>query len=161
MEGTADPFMEYWFRGKVFKLFESYLSNHLIRVITHLESSYLYPVTAGVPQGTIWSPPLFNLYICQLSTVVKHSLIVGYADDHALLRIIPDKSDHVIAASQLKDDLEAISRFGKIWQIRFALNKTFSLLTSLKHNLLPSLHPSLIMDDTIIPEAKVTFAIMD
>ena len=29
------------------------------------------------------------------------SLIVGYADNHTLLKIIPDKSDHVIAASQL------------------------------------------------------------
>ena len=36
-----------------------------------------------------------------LPTVVKHSLIVGYADDHNLLKIIPDKSDRVTAASQL------------------------------------------------------------
>ena len=41
--------------------------------------------------------------------MVKHSLIVGYADDHTLLKIIPDKSDHVTAVSQLSEDLEAIS----------------------------------------------------
>jgi len=58
-------------------LFESYLSNHFIRVVTPLESSDLYPVTAGVPQAVIWSPLLFNLYIRQLSTVVKHCLILG------------------------------------------------------------------------------------
>ena len=52
------------FCGKVFKLFESYLSNHFVRVAPPLESSDLYPVTAGVPQGAIWSPPLINLYIC-------------------------------------------------------------------------------------------------
>ena len=46
--------------------------------------------------------------------MVKHSLIVGYADDHTLLKIIPDKSDRVTAASQLNEDLEAISQFGKI-----------------------------------------------
>ena len=47
---------------------------------------------------------------------MKHCLIVGYADDDTLLKIIiiPDKSDHVTAASQLNDDLEAISQFGKI-----------------------------------------------
>ena len=104
------------FCDKVFQLFESYLSNRFIRVVTPLESSDLYPVTAGVPQGAIWSPTLFNLYIRLLPTVVKHSLIVGYADDHTLLKIIPDKSDRVTAASQLNEDLEAISQFGKIWK---------------------------------------------
>ena len=44
------------------------------QVITSQNSSNLYPVTAGVPQGAIWSPPLFNLYIPQLPNVVKHSI---------------------------------------------------------------------------------------
>ena len=84
--------------------------------------------------------------------MVKHSLNVRYADDHTLLKIIPYKSDRVTAASQLNDDLEAISQFGKIWQVRFVPNKTFSLLISLKRDLLPSPHPPLTMDNTIIPE---------
>ena len=41
--------------------------------------------------------------------MVKRSLIVGYTDDHTLLKIIPDKSDRVTAVSQLNEDLEAIS----------------------------------------------------
>ena len=76
------------FHDKAFELFQSYLSNRFIRVVTFQDSSDLYPVTAGVPQGAIWSPPLFNLYIRQLPTVVKHSLIVGYADDHTLINLI-------------------------------------------------------------------------
>ena len=73
----------------------------------------LYPVTAGDPRG-LFGPLLCSIctYIRQLPTVVKHSLVVGYADDHTLLKIIPDKSEHVTAASQLNDDLEAISQFG-------------------------------------------------
>ena len=69
--------------------FSDCLSNHFIRVVTPLELSDLYPITAGVgvPQGAIWSPALFNLYIHQLPTVVKHSLIVRYADDHTLFLI--------------------------------------------------------------------------
>ena len=85
---------------------------------------------------------------------MKHSLIVGYADDHTLLKIIPDKPDRLAAASQLNDNLAAISQFGKIWQIKFAPNKTFSLLISLKRDLLSCPHPSLIMDDIIIPETS-------
>lgn len=45
---------------------------------------------------------------------MKHSLIVGYADDHTLLKIVSDKSDRFTAASQLNKDLAAISQFGKV-----------------------------------------------
>ena len=100
------------FRDKTFRLFESYLSNQYIGVISPLDSSELCPVTAGVPQGAIWSPPLFNLYIRQLPTVLKHSLIVGYVDDHSLLKIIADKSDRITAASDLNCDLTALYHFG-------------------------------------------------
>ena len=84
--------------------------------------------------------------------MVKHFLVVGYADDHTLLKIIPDKSERLTATFQLNDDLEAISQFGRLWQIKFSPNKTYSLLISLKHDLFPSPHPPLTMDDTIIPE---------
>ena len=33
---------------------------------------------------------------------------MGYADDHSLLRIIPDKTDHIAAASDLNSDLVPI-----------------------------------------------------
>ena len=104
-----------------------YVLNRFIHVITPLESSDLYPNTAGIPQGAIWFPTLFNLYIRLLPIVVKHSLIVGYTDNYTLLKIIPVKSDHVTAASPLKFnyDFEAISQFDKIWQIRFDPNKIF------------------------------------
>ena len=74
------------FRDKAFRLFECYLSNRYIQVVTPLDSSHLCCVTAGVPQGAIWSPCLFNLYIRQLPTILKHSMVVGYvkSDDHSL-----------------------------------------------------------------------------
>ena len=65
--------------------------------------------------------------------MVKHYLIMEYTDDHTLLKVISDKSDRLIAALQLNNDLKAISQFSKI---TFALNKTFSLLISLKRDLL-------------------------
>ena len=41
--------------------------------------------------------------------------------------------------------MTAVPQFGKVWQMRFAPNKTFSLLISLKHDLLPNPHPPLAM----------------
>ena len=119
-----------------------------------MDSSELCPVTAGVPQGAIWSPPLFNLYIRQLPTVVKHSLIVGYADDHSFLKTIADKSDRIAAASDLNCDLAVLYHFGQSWQIKFAPNKTSSLLVSLKRDLQTLLHPPLFLNDSVIPETS-------
>jgi len=45
------------FQDKAFQLFESYSSNRYIRVFTPSDSSVLHSITAGVPQGAIWSPP--------------------------------------------------------------------------------------------------------
>ena len=101
------------------------------------------PCYCGSSSGAIWSPPLFNLYIRQLPTVVKHSLIVGYADDHSLLKIIADKSDRITAASDLNCDLTALYHFGQSWQIKFAPNKTSSLIISLKRDFQSLLHPLL------------------
>ena len=43
----------------------------------------------------------------------------------------------------IDEDLEVMSQFGKIWQIRFAPTKTFSLLISLKRDFLPNPLPPL------------------
>ena len=132
----------------------SYLSNRYIRVVTPLDSSHLRRVTTGVPQGAIWSPSLFNLYIHQLPTILKPSMVMGYADDHSLLKIIPDKTDRITAASDLNCDLAALYHFGQSWQIKFAPNKTFSLIISLKRDLQLLPHPPLFLDGLVIPETS-------
>ena len=82
-------------------------------------------------------------------------MVVGYADDHSLLKIIPDKTDHVAAASDLNCDLAALYHFGgQSWQIKFAPNKTFSLIISLKRDLQLLPHPPLFLDGSVIPETS-------
>ena len=141
------------------KAFRSYLSNRYIRVVTSLDSSHLCRVTTGVPQGDIWSPSLFNLYIRQLPTILKHSMVMGYADDHSLLKIIPDKIDRITAASDLNCDLAALYHFGQSWQIKFAPNKTFSLIISLKRDLQLLPHPPLFLDGSVIPETSTVWVL--
>ena len=57
----------------------------------------------------IWSPLFINLYIQLFPTVVKHCLLIGYADDHTLLKIISQKSDRYNVAAQINADLNQTS----------------------------------------------------
>ena len=131
-------------------MFQSYLSDRYIRVVTSSDSSDLCRTSAGVLQGAIWSPLLFNLYVRLLPSVIKHSLVVGYADDHTLLMTIPAKNDRVVAANHLNADLTALYEYGKPWNIIFAPAKTSSLIISLKSGM--SEHPPLFLNDIQIPE---------
>ena len=117
--------------GRVFRSFKSYLSNRYIKVVTPFDSSDLHPVSAGVPQGAIWSPLLFNFYIRLLPSVPRHCLVVGYADDHTLFLI------RTIVSLQLLNSM-------LIWQLcaSMVINgtsnfpfKDFSLVASLKSDI--------------------------
>ena len=56
--------------------------------MANAEESSHYPIQAGIPQGTIWSPILFNLYVRQLPLQVHYCHIVSYADDSTLLVVL-------------------------------------------------------------------------
>ena len=57
-------------RGKAYNLMCSYLSDRTLFVVAHSDTSSKRPYTAGVPQGGIWSPILFNLYIRHISAQI-------------------------------------------------------------------------------------------
>ena len=119
--------------GLAYQLFTSYLSERAMYVATADGQSSMLTVSAGVPQGAVWSPLLFNLYIRFLPSVVQFS-VIGYADDHTLLKIIPLKQDHLRAADELNTHLTAWFQFGQQWFMDFAPLKTKTLLISRKRD---------------------------
>ena len=140
-DGVLEHLRSIGCRGRVFRLLQSYLPNRYIKVVTSLDTSDIYPISTGDLQDAIWLPLLFNLYIHLLPSVVKHSLVVGYADDHTLLITIPHKNDCTAAADHLNAALTALYKYSQPWNIIFAPVKTSSLVVSLKSNV--SSHPPL------------------
>ena len=100
-------------RGKAFTLFQSYLSNRYLYVVANAKESSHYPIHAGVPQGAIWSPILFNLYVWQLPLQVHYCHIVSYTDDSTLLKVIPSKEACDLTAREINFDLNALVCWGK------------------------------------------------
>ena len=82
----------------------------------------------------------------------RHCSVVGYADDHTLMTIIPNRSDRFTAAANLNADLATLCEYFHPWNIQFAPQKKSSLLISLKSEI--SSHPPLFLNHMWIPEVS-------
>ena len=93
------------FQVKYFALF--FISNKKLYVVLGGKSSQIYPVNAGVPQGSILGPKLFLLYIIDLPHDFTCDIAI-YADDTTLYSKCDPASDlwqQVELASELESDL--------------------------------------------------------
>jgi len=74
----------YGITGKANDLFTNYLFGRKQSVCFGAEISKQEPVTCGVPQGSILGPLLFLITFNDVSSVIKYSNIITYADDTAI-----------------------------------------------------------------------------
>jgi hypothetical protein len=91
-------FDKVWTTGLIAKLIQAKISPHLIHVLHNYlqhrsffvtlrnSSSELHPIQAGVPQGSLLGPTLFNLFINDIPSISTDSnLAVSiYADDTSI-----------------------------------------------------------------------------
>ena len=76
-------------RAKAYKLFESYLSDRVLFVAHNGEISEHVGIKFSVPQGAIWSPLLFDLFVRYVPQPVRAALREArhfYADDLTLVK---------------------------------------------------------------------------
>ena len=75
----------YGIRGLANKWFSSYITDRYQKVTIKGSTSKYCKITCGVPQGSILGPLLFLLYINDMNSAIKHSLVHHFADDTNLL----------------------------------------------------------------------------
>lgn len=146
-----------WHDGLIHKLSElktplpllgiisSYLCNRQSFVVVEGKASKVFSVPAGVPQGSILSPHLFNIFINDIP-MPKNCELAIYADDTAIFCKCPWKNAKGIR-KLLCAGLSCASKFFSSWRIKINANKTkfivFSKSTAVRKKLdscLPSLN---------------------
>ena len=75
--------LSYGISGQMFGFISSFLINRQLRVLLDGKSSQKYPVNTGVPEGSIFGPTLFLLYINDLPDNIIYNIAI-YADDNTL-----------------------------------------------------------------------------
>ena len=96
----------YGVRGKLLTWLHCYLSNRHQTVVIDGEHSNLAKVKSGVPQGTVLGPILFIIYLNDLQSCIKHSVISSFADDTRLKRAITTTHDTQLLQSDLNSSIK-------------------------------------------------------
>jgi retron-type reverse transcriptase len=116
-----------------FLVLKSFLSDRFFRVRYNCEFSTLHPVLAGVPQGAVLSPFLYNIYTADIP-LSDESMIASYADDIAILASSPNKET---ASRKIQNHLNEISSWFERWKIKLNSSKSQMITFSLRRGNCP------------------------
>ena len=108
----------YGIQNDTYNWIKAWLSNRTQQILLDGITSSSVVVTSGVPQGTVLGPLMFLLCINDITTNIKSPLRI-FADDCLLYRVINSPEDTII----LQQDLDQISHWVKIWQLRLNVTK--------------------------------------
>ena len=127
----------YGFTPSFCKLISNFLSNRFISVVVDGATSASFPVSSGVPQGSVLSPTLFLLFINDLLHATA-SDVHSFADDSNLhksssFQCQPSSNarsqSRLAMSSTINSDLQSISEWGTCNLVKFNTSKTQLLTT--------------------------------
>ena len=113
---------QYGIDGSINRWIGSFLKGRKQRVVIGGDHSNWATVDSGVPQGTVLGPLLFLVYINDLPQNIN-STVRLFADDCVIYKEIKSSQD----ADILQKDLETLSAWEKLWQMKFNSDKCYVL----------------------------------
>jgi Reverse transcriptase (RNA-dependent DNA polymerase)/Endonuclease-reverse transcriptase len=112
---------------RIVAVMTDFLDKRTIQVKVNNVLSRDIHATSGVPQGSVWGPRLFNIFIQDLIQVIK-SIIRLFADDAVIYRIVETDEDMKI----LQEDLDRAGDWVNTNKMSLNINKCKSVCFSRK-----------------------------
>lgn len=152
----AKAFDTVWTLGLIYKIMKINLPDYLVLILkSFLEkrkfqvriNSTISPIKnicAGIPQGSILGPTLYNIFMYDIPQTCV-STIAMYADDTA---IITQNENINTAAQQLQSSMDTINDWLKKWNISLNPTKCEAKIFTLRF---PAQPPSIIINNQPIP----------
>jgi hypothetical protein len=140
-EGLLSKLILKKFPNSLVNLIASYLEDRSFHVALRGERSASRQIRAGVPQGSILAPFLFNIFTSDMPTKLAGTEVALYADDAA---IYSQSYDNAVIARNLQTSLDELSKWYASWRMALNTSKTTATLferkrSSRKRTVLPKL----------------------
>ena len=104
-----DKIWNYRVRGSLFSWIQSYLTNRSYAVRVRGRRSDCFLVPSGVPQGSCVGTILFPLFINDLSSIIKFSQVLFYADDTKIYKAI----NPLLECTKLQKEIKAFYNWSR------------------------------------------------
>ena len=150
--GLLHKASRYGLSGALLAWLQDYLCDRRLQTTINGFTSSLYPISAGVPQGSILGPTLYLLYTNDAEDHLPAGVeLAAYADDTTLYQSVHTIGDVPESARILQSAVDALAACGEGWKISFEPSKSQTLHISSSHRE-PWPTPALTFNDTIIAE---------
>jgi hypothetical protein len=134
------------FPHHLYALLRSYLSQRYFDIKTNDSSPSYYPISSGVPQGSVLGPLLYLIYTADIPT--KNTTIMAtFADDTAILALDHDPR---AAAAKLQEHLDALQSWLNRWRIHVNTDKSANINFTTRN----IQTPPLLLNNDPIPQKK-------
>lgn len=145
--------MKYNYPAHITNIINSYLQNRTLQVKINSAKSTTKRINAGVPQGSVLGPQLFNTYINDITTT-PNTKIALYADDTAIY-----STSYYAQASRylLQIQLNNMKKYYDKWKFKINETKTEAIIFSRKFTNNKIITPIKFNGHTLQPKNAVKY----
>lgn len=152
-DGVLHKMIKYKYPSTIVKLINSYLRNRKLTVAVNDINSTKRKIRAGVPQGSVLGPKLFNIYLNDIPLFQKTQTAL-FADDTA---IYSHSFSAIVAAKQIQIHLNILEKYYTKWKVSLNVAKTEVIVLARKCQNLRIIQPIKVYEQKIEPTTLVKY----